>query len=60
MSTQTVLLRGTASQNMATQFVFPNSVVPSGTKNVAFQFRVLSNPHGATLRKGVGVKVLGN
>ncbi len=48
-STQTVFLRGNASQNLATQFVFPSSAIPNGTKNVAFQFRVLSNPHGARL-----------
>jgi hypothetical protein len=48
-STQTVYLRGSSSQNLATQFVFPNSVIPSGTKNVAFQFRVLSNPRNAKL-----------
>lgn len=47
-STQTVYLRGSASQNLATQFVF-NSTIPNGTKNVAFQFTVLSNPNGAKL-----------
>jgi hypothetical protein len=48
-SRQTVYLRGNASQNLATQFVFPNSVIPNGTKNVAFQFRVISNPNNAKL-----------
>ena len=86
-STQTVFLRGNASQNLATNFTFPNSAIPNGTKNVAFQFRVLSNtggrklsfaltsgscssvtetagvlplPLSTALRKGVGVKILGN
>jgi len=86
-STVTAILRGSASQNLATQFVFPNTVIPPGTKNVAFQFRVLSNPNNArlffalgsssctsitetagvlplplstALKKGVGVKVIGN
>jgi len=86
-STVTAILRGNASQNLATQFVFPNTVIPPGTKNVAFQFRVLSNPNNARLyfalgssscssitetagvlplplstplKKGVGVKVIGN
>jgi hypothetical protein len=86
-STQTVFLRGNASQNLATNFIFPNSAIPSGTKNVAFQFQVLSNtggrklsfaltsgscasvtetvgvlplPLSTALRKGVGVKILGN
>jgi len=48
-STQTVYLRGSASQNLATQFVFSPTAFPNGTKNVAFQFRVLSNPNGARL-----------
>jgi hypothetical protein len=48
-STQTVYLRGSASQNLATQFVFSPTAFPSGTKNVAFQFRVLGNPNGARL-----------
>jgi len=48
-STQTVYLRGSASQNLATQFVFPTTSFPNGTKNVAFQFKVLSNPNGAKL-----------
>jgi Big-like domain-containing protein len=86
-STQTVFLRGNASQNLATNFIFPNSAIPSGTKNVAFQFQVLSNtggrklsfaltsgscasvtetvgvlplPLSTALRKGVGVRILGN
>jgi len=86
-STVTAVLRGSASQNLATQFVFPNTAIPPGTKNVAFQFRVLSNPNNAklyfavgssscssvtetagvlplplstALRKGVGVKIIGN
>ena len=48
-SRQTVYLRGSSSQNLATQFVFPTTAFPSGTKNVAFQFKVLSNPNGARL-----------
>lgn len=46
-STQTVILKGQAGQNLPTNFIFPSSAIPSGTKNVAFQFKVLSNPHGA-------------
>jgi hypothetical protein len=48
-STQTVQLRGSASQNLATQFTFSNVSLPSGNKNVAFQFRIVSNPNGAKL-----------
>jgi hypothetical protein len=48
-STQTVYLRGSASQNLATQFVCPTTSFPNGTKNVAFQFKVLSNPNAAKL-----------
>ncbi|HXI21864.1 MAG TPA: hypothetical protein VNH46_12290, partial [Gemmatimonadales bacterium] len=48
-STVTAVLRGSASQNLATRFVFPSTPIPPGTKNVAFQFRVLSNPNGAKL-----------
>ena len=48
-STQTVYLRGSASQNLATQFTFPNVALPNGNKNVTFQFNVLSNPNGARL-----------
>ena len=48
-STQTVYLRGSSSQNLATQFTFPATAFPNGTKNVAFQFRVLNNPNGARL-----------
>ncbi len=48
-STQTVYLRGSASQNLATQFTFPSVALPSGNKNVTFQFNVLSNPNGAKL-----------
>jgi hypothetical protein len=48
-SRQTVYLRGSASQNLATQFVFPTTAFPSGAKNVAFQFKILSNPNGARL-----------
>jgi Big-like domain-containing protein len=86
-STQTVFLKGNASQNLASQFIFPNSAIPNGTKNVAFQFKVLSNPNGSrlyfalssgtcsqvtetagvlplplstSLKRSVGVKVLGN
>jgi hypothetical protein len=44
-STQTVILKGQAGQNLPTNFIFPSSVIPSGTKNVAFQFKVLSNPN---------------
>jgi hypothetical protein len=46
-STQTVILKGQAGQNLPTNFIFPNSAIPNGTKNVAFQFKVLSNPKGA-------------
>jgi hypothetical protein len=46
-STQNVILKGQAGQNLPTNFIFPSSAIPSGTKNVAFQFKVLSNPHGA-------------
>jgi hypothetical protein len=53
-STVTATLRGSASQNLATQFVFPNTVIPPGTKNVAFQFKVLSNPNNAKLYFGLG------
>jgi hypothetical protein len=86
-STVTTILNGAASQNLATNFVFPNVAIPTGTKNVAFQFRVLSNPNNAklffalssssctqvtetvsttplplstALRKGVGIRILGN
>jgi hypothetical protein len=86
-STVSPILNGASSQNLATNFVFPNVAIPNGTKNVAFQFRVLSNPNnaklyfalsnasctqvtetsgttplplGTALRKGVGIKVLGN
>jgi len=48
-STATVYLRGNASQNLATQFVFPTTSIPNGTKNVAFQFKILSNPNAAKL-----------
>ncbi|HMU62264.1 MAG TPA: hypothetical protein PKA66_10810 [Gemmatimonadales bacterium] len=49
-STQTVYLRGSASQNLATQFTFPTTSLPSGKdKNVYFQFEILSNPPAARL-----------
>ena len=53
-STVTARLRGNASQNLATQFVFPNTVIPPGTKNMAFQFKVLSNPNNAKLYFALG------
>ncbi len=46
-STQNVILKGQAGQNLPTNFIFPNSAIPNGTKNVAFQFKVLSNPNNA-------------
>jgi hypothetical protein len=48
-STQTVVLRGSASENLATQFTFPNVALPSGKSNVYFQFIVGSNPNGVKL-----------
>ncbi len=49
-STQTVYLRGSASQNLATQFTFPNVSLPSGSdKKVYFQFVVGTNPNGVKL-----------
>jgi len=48
-STQTVVLRGSASENLATQFTFPNVALPNGKSNVYFQFVVGSNPNGVKL-----------
>jgi hypothetical protein len=48
-STQTVYLRGSASENLATQFTFDNVVLPTGKKNVYFQFEILANVPGARL-----------
>ncbi len=59
-STVTVYLRGNASQNLPTNFVFAGS--PAVTKNstVTFQFNVLTNPNGSTLRFNVGSCGVGN
>ncbi|HEX5004562.1 MAG TPA: hypothetical protein VFV65_04560 [Gemmatimonadales bacterium] len=48
-STQTVYLRGSASENLATQFTFPNVSLPSGKSNVYFQFVVSGGPAGVRL-----------
>lgn len=48
-STQTVYLRGSASENLATQFTFPNVSLPNGKSNVYFQFVVGSGPTGVKL-----------
>lgn len=48
-STQTVYLRGSASQNLATQFTFPNVALPNGKSNVYFQFIVGGGPSGVKL-----------
>jgi hypothetical protein len=49
-STQTVYLRGSASQNLATQFTFPTVALPSGSdKKVYFQFVIGGNPTGVKL-----------
>jgi hypothetical protein len=49
-STQTPTLRGSSSQNLATNFTFPNVSLPSGSdKKVYFQFVIGSNPTGVKL-----------
>ena len=48
-STQTVYLRGSASENLATQFTFPDISLPNGKSNVYFQFLTSPNPTGVKL-----------
>lgn len=48
-STQTVYLRGSASENLATQFTYPNVSLPNGKSNVYFQFVVGGGPSGVRL-----------
>jgi hypothetical protein len=59
-STVTVYLRGNTSQNLLTHFVFAGSPAVSRNSTVTFQFNVLSNPDGATLRFNVGSCGLGD
>ena len=58
-STVTVYLRGNASQNLPTNFVFPGSPAVSKNSTVTFQFNVLS-AGGSNLRFDVGSCGVGN
>ena len=59
-STVTVYLRGNTSQNLPTHFVFAGAPAVTRNSTVTFQFNVLSNPDGATLRFNVGSCGLGD
>jgi hypothetical protein len=59
-STVTVYLRGSTSQNLLTHFVFPGAPAVQRNGTVTFQFNVLSNPDGSTLRFNVGSCGLGD
>jgi hypothetical protein len=58
-STQTVLLNGSSSQNLATNFTFPATVL-GNAQNITFRFNVVSNPDGARLTYNTGPCGLGN
>jgi hypothetical protein len=58
-STQTVLLNGASSQNLPTNFTFPNTSLGTA-QNITFRFNVLSNPDGARLTYNTGPCGLGN
>jgi hypothetical protein len=58
-STQTVLLVGSSSQNLATNFTFPNTALGTA-QNITFRFNVTSNPTGARLTYNTGPCGLGN
>jgi hypothetical protein len=59
-STDTVYLRGSASQNLLTNFVFAGTPAVQRNSTVTFQFNVLSNPNGAALTFNVGSCGLGD
>jgi len=56
-----VTLRGSSSENRATQFVLPSAVaVPGSAKFLTFQWHVASNPNGANLYFAKGPAACGN
>lgn len=55
-----VTLTGKTSQALPTAFRFPTAITSANSDKVAFSFRVISNPDGATLFYNTGPCGLGN